>query len=352
MNPNDTPLVSVLVYNYNYGRYLIECLESIANQTYKNIEIIFSDNASTDNSWEIALEFQKKNKDLITITRNRKNFGIDANYHNCINNARGKYFVNMCSDDVMHHTYIERCVKVMEEHPDLGFVMVHRSIINNDGTISKEEPFYNASCIIPGYEQAAVYMLAAVNPSVSQILYNRSRTEGRYARRALASRWYAQRMLDFNMCCDFDIAYIKDDLLYHRIHGDNDSLSAANNLMEVIGPYVLNLQFVDSVKSLNQKFKKVEGNLNPSLDKLSTLSLRYCARALLQADENIAYKYFALAQVFSDKYKNEASYQILRKYWDASDDEKRTILIDLRSKKNFINRECSYAPPPGSTLID
>lgn len=350
-NDKQDPLVSVLVYNYNYGKYLRECLESIGNQTYKNIEIVFSDNASTDESWDTALEFQKSHEDLITITRNRRNFGIDANYMNCINNARGKYFVNFCSDDAMHPEYIERCVRLMESHANLGFVMVHRAIVDGSGNILKEPPFYNQTCVIPGHEQAAVYMLAAVNPSVSQIMYNRSKTEGKYARRALASRWYAQRMLDFNMCCEFDMGYIKDDLMFHRIHGGNDSLSAAANLMEVIGPYVLNLQFSDSVSNTDVKFEKVQGNLQPSLEKLSGLSLRYCIRALLENDENLAFKYFSLSQVFSENFRSDETHRALRKYWDADDNEKLSILNSLKAVKNLVTRERSYDPPPGSIPV-
>ena len=55
------PLVSVIVYNYNYGRYLSECFfDSVICQTYQNIEILFSDNASTDDSWEIAQSYSQK----------------------------------------------------------------------------------------------------------------------------------------------------------------------------------------------------------------------------------------------------------------------------------------------------
>ena len=64
----------------------------------------------------------------------------------------------------------------MEKNIDVGFAMVHRKIINENGKIIKEKPFYNKSCIIPGAEAAAVYMMAAINPSVSQIMYRRSST--------------------------------------------------------------------------------------------------------------------------------------------------------------------------------
>ena len=50
-NIKEKPLVSVLIHNYNYGRYLRQCLDSVFNQTYDNVEVVFSDNASSDDSW-------------------------------------------------------------------------------------------------------------------------------------------------------------------------------------------------------------------------------------------------------------------------------------------------------------
>ena len=208
-NDPEKPLVSVLIFNFNYGRYLRECFESILNQTYDNIEINFSDNASDDDSWAIAQEYALSHPGLITITRNRINFGSDANFANCWTNARGKYFLEMCSDDALRPECIEQCITALETNPKAGFAMVHRSIIDENGMLTKEPPFYNQSCIIPGAEQAAVYMMAAVNPSVSQIVYNKNKTYGHSVTGGMAGRWYGTRLLDFNMCCNFPIVYIK-----------------------------------------------------------------------------------------------------------------------------------------------
>ncbi len=51
------PLVSVLIFNFNYGRFLRECFDSVLRQTYPNLEVCFSDNASSDDSWLIATEY-------------------------------------------------------------------------------------------------------------------------------------------------------------------------------------------------------------------------------------------------------------------------------------------------------
>ena len=92
-NVLNRPLVSILCYNYNYGRYLRQCLESVFAQTYENIELCFSDNGSTDDSWDIALEFARKYPEKMNLTRNRKNFGSDANFANCLRTMQGEYSV-------------------------------------------------------------------------------------------------------------------------------------------------------------------------------------------------------------------------------------------------------------------
>jgi len=124
------PLVSLCIFNYNYGRYLRDCLEGVFSQTYDNIEVCFSDNASTDDSWDIALEYAKKHPGKMHITRNRKNFGSDVNFANCFTHVRGKYFVELCSDDALMPDFVKRCVDVLEAHPEAGYAMVHRTIID------------------------------------------------------------------------------------------------------------------------------------------------------------------------------------------------------------------------------
>ena len=54
MDTSKKPLVSILIPNYNYGKYLGYCLDSVIDQTYRDFEVIFRDNASTDRSFKIA----------------------------------------------------------------------------------------------------------------------------------------------------------------------------------------------------------------------------------------------------------------------------------------------------------
>ncbi len=350
LNDPNHPLVTIVIPNYNYGKYLRQCFNSVIAQTYENIEICFSDNNSTDNSWSIAQEYQEKYPGVMNISRNRKNFGVAANWLNCTESIKGKYYVQLCSDDAMMPTFVEKCVNVLEKYNETGFALVHRMIIDEDNNYTKEAPFYNESCLITGPEQAAVYMMAAVNPSISQVMYVKHKTIGKApSGNNLGAGQYASRILDFNICTEFPIVYIKEPLVLHRLHSKNDSLRAAGNLMEVIGPYVLNQQFA-LIASIND-MQKVTDRLPSSLEKLSHLCLRYCIRALLSKNATEAHRYFHLSIAISPTIIEDEQFKKLDSYWTSNEDIKKKIIDTLTLTDNFITRTISYKPPIGSIPI-
>ena len=78
------PLVSICIPNYNYGHYLRHCIESVINQTYENIEILVQDNNSSDDSYDILMEYEEQSRHgqiskFINVARNKQNVGSDRN---------------------------------------------------------------------------------------------------------------------------------------------------------------------------------------------------------------------------------------------------------------------------------
>lgn len=94
----DNYKLSVIVTNYNYGRYLSQCLDSIISQTYKPFEIIIADDASTDNSVEVIKKYEEKYPQVKGII-NKKNQKLARNKHNAILSAKGNYITFIDSDD-------------------------------------------------------------------------------------------------------------------------------------------------------------------------------------------------------------------------------------------------------------
>lgn len=102
-------LVSIVVPVYNNEKYLRECIDSLINQTYKNIEIILINDGSTDNSLEICERYSEKFKNILVL--NQKNSGPSAARNNGILHANGKYTILVDSDDYVDSNMIEKLVK-------------------------------------------------------------------------------------------------------------------------------------------------------------------------------------------------------------------------------------------------
>lgn len=332
------PLVSVLVYNYNYGKYLSECFDSILEQTYPNIEIIFSDNASTDDSWDIACKYAKENPDKIHIARNRKNFGADANLLNCHAGNRGNYYCIIGSDDVLAPTYVETLVNVMLNDTNIAFVMTHRYIIDALGNRTDEPPFYDGNYKLFPPSQNTVYMMAAVNPSVSQIMY-RPDTPDNLAN-IFNGKFYSARIQDFLICLQYPVAYLSVPLLGHRIHGENQSLIANDNLMEVIGPYVLAHQFAELGRQHN--YTAIEEKYDDAVAKTGALAVRYASRALLEGNVELFERYLALGKALYPSITSGEDFKALERL---AGDSKATIKQAIEEIDGLqFGRRVSYKP--------
>lgn len=98
-------LISIIVPVYNVEKYIRECLDSLINQTYKNIEIIIVDDGSTDKSGEICDEYEKKNKNIRVI--HKKNEGLGFARNTGLENVNGKFVTFVDSDDYVDNNFVE-----------------------------------------------------------------------------------------------------------------------------------------------------------------------------------------------------------------------------------------------------
>ena len=134
---NQNKLVSVTINAYNSEKYIAETLNSIINQTYKNLQIIVVDDASTDATPEIVRGFDDPRIELYTLEKN----GHISNANNeCYRKMRGEYMVHTDADDVLNPDLIEKTVGYLEQHPECGGVFCRLSTI--DGNSNEVEDSY------------------------------------------------------------------------------------------------------------------------------------------------------------------------------------------------------------------
>lgn len=111
------PLVSINIITYNRYEKLKKALDSVVNQTYKNLEIIIADNHSEDGTEELCLEYAAKDP-RIKYFRHDKNIGMTANANFAAKQFSGEYLCGLCDDDWLDLDCIEKCVNFEKIHPE------------------------------------------------------------------------------------------------------------------------------------------------------------------------------------------------------------------------------------------
>jgi glycosyltransferase involved in cell wall biosynthesis len=127
----NTGLVSICIPTFNGAQFLEEALLSIINQTYKNIEIIISDDGSSDDSIEIAENFKSESAFPVFIY-NHSPSGIGANWNNCISKSNGEYVKFLFQDDLLIPDCIRTMVEIINKNKEIGMVACKRTIINEN----------------------------------------------------------------------------------------------------------------------------------------------------------------------------------------------------------------------------
>jgi glycosyltransferase involved in cell wall biosynthesis len=126
-----TPLVSVVINNYNYGRFLRQAIDSALRQTYANTEILVVDDGSTDDSRDIIASYGDRIRPVL-----KSNGGQASAFNAGFAASRGELIALLDSDDVFLPRKVERCVRAAAEHPDAQLIYHRVRTIDIDGNIT------------------------------------------------------------------------------------------------------------------------------------------------------------------------------------------------------------------------
>jgi len=115
------PLVTIGIPTFNRARFLKRMLPQVSNQTYRNLEILISDNASEDETQALCSEWASRDS-RIRLLRHPKNIGLYPNHNACLEAARGRYLCLFHDDEQYTPEMIDRYVAFMEAHPEAGLL--------------------------------------------------------------------------------------------------------------------------------------------------------------------------------------------------------------------------------------
>ena len=326
----DKPLVSILVYSNNHGYCLKRCLDSIFAQTYDNIEVCLGDNASTDDSWDIAVEYEKKYPGKMTIARNRKDAGGYAIFTSYLLNPRGKYLVDLNPEYVLSQKYVEKCISALEANDQVAFCIVNSVAIDENGNYQKNDPLYDISRAISGEEFALKYMIFEESIKISPAMYRVNTLNSRVSslvnnlpmanlndlKGGFSSRWFTAHLLDFGMCISNTIFYICEPLIFN-FKFSYESSEASDDLMDIVSPFLLQIQLAETA-SYYDSMNEAADILQESLRELSLCALQKSYKYLLNKKDQKALRYFHLSIAVDPNILNDPLYKKMEKILEDS----------------------------------
>jgi glycosyltransferase involved in cell wall biosynthesis len=128
----ECPLVSVRIVCFNQEKFIEECIDSVLEQDYPNIEIIIADDCSTDRTIDILKEYKHKFPDKIILALSEKNEGITKNINSGLKLCKGKYIAGLGGDDLMLPGKIKKQVEYMEKNPECTICYHNLDVFDSD----------------------------------------------------------------------------------------------------------------------------------------------------------------------------------------------------------------------------
>ncbi|MDF3075788.1 MAG: glycosyl transferase family 2 [Alphaproteobacteria bacterium] len=211
----DEPLITAVVNNYNYARYLHNAIGSVFRQTYKNIELIVVDDGSTDHSREIIASYGDKLRPILT-----ENGGQGHAVNLAVAAANGEYVAFLDSDDFWVPAKIQKMVELARQRPDAG-LLYHRYLNTNvygDAMGGPEPPILLPASFQRGYLHSGGSYWHSV---MSTLMLKRDLLQKIVPIPTYANREGADSVLEHCGIMLSRIAAHPDAMAYRRIHGGN-----------------------------------------------------------------------------------------------------------------------------------
>lgn len=287
------PLVSVVVITYNSAKYIIDTLESIYNQTYKNIELIISDDCSTDNTISLCKEWIKQKEKRFTNTQiiiPPHNTGISANCNRGYNAAQGEWIKGIAGDDALEKDCISLYMDFINKNPQISICHSKQHHYNNDfnpSSLDKTRDFIPPYGFqTPNAKQQFLYLCISDLISAPTVFFKKS-------------------LYDFVGGFDETIAMCEDYPMWLKITRANYPIYFLN---EYTVKYRLHTKSVFGTESINYLFTRFFKQNNSVYQKYIKPYAPYCIR--------LANRYDYYLRFYLDKYNlNKKNYISQSIYW-------------------------------------
>lgn len=216
MSSSEMPLSSILINNYNYGRFLGDAIESALNQAYPNVEVIVVDDGSTDNSRELIASFGDK---VIPVLK--KNGGQSSALNAGFEACRGEWIHLLDSDDFFSENKVRRVSELATECSTAGMIAHNHAYCAADGTpVDFVSPVIRQRLIVDDRRLSRRGSLSAYLPATSGLSIRRD-VLSRIMPIPDEIRLGSDNYLKWVILSMSPVLQVPEFLSTQRIHGDN-----------------------------------------------------------------------------------------------------------------------------------
>ena len=238
------PKVSVCIDVYNYADFLARAIESVLDQTFPDFELIVVDDRSTDDSYEVALSYAKRDNRM-RVERNAANLGMVKNRNACLRLAQGEYVKFVHADDYMYSSEtVSKMAACIEANPEAVLVACGMQFVKEDGSVNGRSPDrFSAGRFFPGASVITRCLGEQKNliGGPSATLFRRS-----CAQRGFDERYFHAADLEmwFHLLEQGCFGYVGEPLVAYRWHArqqtekDRNTLSQANDQRAMHASYL------------------------------------------------------------------------------------------------------------------
>ncbi len=277
--------VSVIVPNYNHGKYLNKRLESIFNQTFQNFEVILLDDRSADNSKRILSEYSNHPK-VNHICFNETNSGNTfKQWNKGINLAKGNYIWIAESDDYSDNQFLEKLVKMHIANPEISLAFCQSHRVNSESEITGNwithtfefgKKLFTSDFVMDGNEFIEKYLIHKnVIPNVSGVLFKSSALNSILPLEIKPFLKYnADWFYYIQLLCNSKVAFISESLNYFRYH-EKSVIGRAGNESGWLKIFKMELEGRNEMLTYLKKCNASNFNTIRKQSEIGNLKLKY-----------------------------------------------------------------------------
>jgi glycosyltransferase involved in cell wall biosynthesis len=208
------PRVSVAIPVYNGEAYLAQTIESILGQTFRDLELIVSDNGSTDRTRDIVEGFATRDP-RVRYARSEQNRGAAWNYRRSFELARGEYFRWAPADDLFAPDSVAACVAALDANPDVVLCYPKTDLVDGDGKVIRS---YDDNLDLRSPDPTERFRRAMEQIGLVNVIYGLMRTRSLGKTRLMGTWVGADEVLVFELALQGKFLELPTSRFYRRIH--------------------------------------------------------------------------------------------------------------------------------------